>query len=204
MQRVGAMRSAGVAVVANNEATAQQSEIVVHDCDADERLSGVSLLQFMSTLGPAGADNKDAAGCNVLNLESTSSGGMASVSDGVPDAPEVYAAPLNAAPSPERHVEAGAAAGGNVCGARRGGDLQGPAVSGRAQAWGDMPRGRYPSLSDVELRPGTALVESAHGGSCRSGGAAAASVTEVSLADMAPHLFAADIADQVRARVEVP
>jgi hypothetical protein len=172
---------AGVAVLA--EQPANMCNIVTDhgEAEADSDLVGISLLQFMSSL-PLDEDAADnAPGSRPCSRHDFPP---------VPSAPySMPACPTNATANATNERSKQASRAGSKAGA----------WSGRSTRSHQQPepthlRSQFSKLSDVEMRPGTALVESlspqsAFAPASRQG--SAFQVTEVSLADMAPHLFTA-------------
>jgi hypothetical protein len=206
---------AGVAVVASDTSPAPEIDVIIQDCDVEEQYEGVSLAQFMSTLIATPAESSaDQSATNILTVHSDPPVSPPHSTTNL----QLYQ-PKTARAHSEREHTIGCSSGTQpgsttastpadtrhheraqtteatetprgLQAAHSAGSLVGSGQ--RSLSWGILPRPQFESMPDVELRPGTALVASGSGrGCCDTGREAAVTVTEVSLADMAPKLFAA-------------
>ena len=173
------------------------SGFIEEDEKPDESVAGMSLLQFMRSL--LGADDDTITevqprsgpfsrpgSANWLRV-SRPVGGVESSSDALPQS-KAPAMPLASVDLTAKATPRGF--GGGMAMRTRGAAASTPLISNPLFS-------QFSHLSDVEMRPGTALVESpqlrgqmsAFDAASREG--SCLGVTEVSLADMSPHLFAA-------------
>jgi hypothetical protein len=209
---------AGVAVLVPDMLPVPESAVTIQDSDTDKQYEGISLLQFMSTLSAQVHSSSDEAPPNILTVHCDPPASLAGPANSARNCqPDVRTAghgpslegEASAQPSPasatasadvaRENVQNSKALKASACLPMEHGARSHMAPARRNSSWGVLPRGQFASVPDVELRPGTALVASGSGHRCCDTGiAAAASVTEVSLADMAPKLFAAHADTVVR------